>query len=478
MDWKKTAERLASIAGEDWLPKRLSDRIDSVERLFVACSGGADSVFLSLFFAGLSRRKTNPGELTVLHFNHKLRGEESEKDERFVRDICGELGVAFVSDSWSRDDDAKAVSEEQARDARMNFFAKAIGSTNDDAAILTGHHADDIAETMLMRLSRGSGLQGLSAPREYSVGARGLRFIRPLLGLRKEQIVEWLEQAGATWREDASNREDVFYRNRLRKVVIPEWENASDRSPQTGAAQSRAFLEEDWRALDDCFEKSWLDAFDGEGTISWEKLLAMPRAFQRRTLNRLVSMVSKNGLTLSSMEALLEALRTGSTFKASVEGSHWISGSPESGRVEMVAEERVYDWSLQALPMDVSLCLPGGGLLRVREIELDRELKKEIRSGSISHDQSVFLSASGKQSCPLWVRPWSPGDAYRPMGRDASVKLKELFIDRKIPKQQRRLLPILVSDEGEILWAPGLPPNKGYRIGDNTTRALQLTYSK
>lgn len=478
MDWKPIAEDLVRIAGNEWLPSRVRERIDSVDHLFVACSGGADSVFLALYFGWLSCQGQLKPPITVLHFNHKLRGARSDGDEAFTHELCDALGIVCVSADWIHSGNTASVSETAARDARMAFFAKCVGDPKESSAILTGHHADDIAETMLMRLSRGSGLQGLTAPREFSIGANGLRFIRPLLGLGKAEMVSWLKNTGAGWREDETNQQGLYYRNRLRESVIPEWEKAADRPLRGGVAQSRALLEEDWQALEGLFDASWNKARLDSNALDWERMLDMPRAFQRRALNRLLTEEGVGPLTLAAMEAVLDFFRAKKAFKVSVKKDLWLVGNAESQKVEVFRSKSVFDWSPVRLPLEAWLCLPGSGRVRASEVLLDTELIDRIQSGVYFHDRTVFLSLDGKQNGELWVRSWMAGDAYRPMGRKSLVKLKELFIDRKVPREERRLLPIVVDLKDNILWIPGLPPSYESRIETQTTRALQLTYEK
>jgi tRNA(Ile)-lysidine synthase len=478
VDWKQIAEDLVRVAGNEWLPSRVRERIDSVDHLFVACSGGADSVFLALYFGWLSCQGQLNSPITVLHFNHKLRGERSDGDEAFTHELCDALGIVCVSADWIHSGNTASVSEEAARVARMAFFAKSVGDPKGGSAILTGHHADDIAETMLMRLSRGSGLQGLTAPREFSIGANGLKFIRPLLGLGKAEIVSWLKNTGAGWREDESNQQGLYYRNRLRQSVIPEWEKAADRPLRGGVVQSRALLEEDWQALEGLFDASWNNARLDPNALDWERTLDMPRAFQRRALNRLLTKEGVGPLTLAAMEEVLDFFRAKKAFKVSVEKDLWLVGSAKLRKVEFFRVKSIFDWRPVRLPLEAWLCLPGSGSVHASEVLLDTELIDRIQSGVYFHDRTVFLSLDGKQNGELWVRSWRAGDAYRPMGRKSLVKLKELFIDRKVPREERRLLPIVVDSEDNILWIPGLPPSYESRIETQTTRALQLTYEK
>lgn len=473
-DWKEIGNSLVEIAGGDWLSPKLRARIDSTDDLYVACSGGADSVFLLLYFATILSGTTPK----ALHFNHKLRGGESDEDQRFVESICSSLEIPILVDSWKRADVEAPVSEDEARAARMSFFLGCLSGRTDESAILTGHHAGDVVETLLMRISRGSGLQGLTAPREVSSGPDGLLFLRPLLPLRKERIVDWLERAGAEWREDASNRTDAYYRNRLRSKVIPSWEKVSDRPVQEGAVLTRALLEEDWEAVELAFRDAWRKmAVDESGRLDWVATRAQPRAIQRRALNRLAEERSGGRLTLANMEAVLEALRIGEGFKANISDSRWILGDEGSG-IRVVGETVSISWEELWFPANCLLFLPGGGCLRSEYVEVSPKLYDEICSGVYSHEREVFLGVSEKHSATLRVRQWEPGDAYQAMGRGSSVKLKELFSDRKIPIEKRGQLPVVLNKMGEILWVPGLPPNQWATLSADTRHALRLTYQE
>ena len=473
-DWTEIGNSLVKIAGGDWLSPRLRARIEATHHLYIACSGGADSVFLLSYFATVW-----PGnDLSVLHFNHKLRGRESDEDQRFVESICAGLKISLIVDFWKREDTDRPVSEDSARAARMAFFSGHVSGQEREAAILTGHHAGDVVETMLMRISRGSGLQGLTAPREVSRGPDGLLFLRPLLTLRKDRIVDCLRRAGAEWREDASNQTDAYYRNRLRSSVIPEWENVSDRPVQDGAVTARALLEEDWEALEQTFDSAWKTMLlDGERRLDWTAMRVQPKAFQRRALNRLVEIETGICLALTSLEGILESLRTGEAFKTNVTASHWVVGDEMDG-IRVVSESVSHSWGELSLPADCTMFLPDGAALRLEWVDVNEALFNSIRSGAYSHDSVVFVKSDEKHSRSVRVRLWRPGDAYQAMGRGSSVKIKELFSDRKIPIEKRKQLPILLSSSDEILWVPGLPPNERKSLSADTRQALRLTYEE
>src|SRR5688572_8363060 len=199
-------------------------------RWALAFSGGADSLALLLIFWA-----EGPGrwgrDFVVLHFNHRLRGRESDADARFCREVCRALGVTLVVGEWKGA--RKGASEAEARVARHAFFAREMKRRR-CRMLWLAHQQDDIAETMLMRVARGSGAGGLTAPRPVQVFADGRIFLRPLLTLKKAELTGALKAAGAQWREDSSNSGQDFFRNRIRQKVLPAWQKAAGRDVLAG----------------------------------------------------------------------------------------------------------------------------------------------------------------------------------------------------------------------------------------------------
>lgn len=262
-------------------------------RWAVAFSGGADSLALLLIFwaEGPGRWGRN---FVALHFNHRLRGRAADVDEKFCAQVCAVLGVKFVADRWR--EARKGASEAETRAARFEFFHREM-SLRKIRLLWLGHQQDDIAETMLMRLARGSGGGGLAAPRPAQAMPGGRWHLRPMLTLKKAEIVAALRAAGATWREDASNAGDDFFRNRVRHTVLPAWAQASRRDALAGAALSRELIEED----DDALE-AWLAELHPQtkdGALDLQKLAGKPRAVWRRALHRWLQGQPEAGHNLS-----------------------------------------------------------------------------------------------------------------------------------------------------------------------------------
>ncbi len=287
----------------------------------VALSGGADSVaLLLLMWAHWPGRRAR---LTALHFNHRLRGRESSADAAFCRRLCAALGVTLVCGRWASR--GRSAVEAEARGARFAFFEREMAARR-VRVLWLGHQLDDIAETMLMRLARGSGAGGLAAPRALHVFAparakgRPRIHVRPLLTLKKGEIAAALRAAGAAWCEDSSNAKDVHFRNRLRRDVIPRWVRSAGRDALSGAALSRELLEEDERALE-----AWVDALDpvgDDGSLLVSSLAGRPRAVVRRALHRwLLAQPRAGDLSRQGFDHLLHAVELGEPRRHSL-GSH------------------------------------------------------------------------------------------------------------------------------------------------------------
>jgi len=323
-DWPTCAAKLAAAFPRGSLHPAVLAWVDARPRReswAVAFSGGADSLaLLLLLWAHWPERR---GRLRALHFNHKLRGRAADADAKFCRGVCVQLGVKFVAGEWTdvgralrptkRGVGRKArptavISEAEARTARMKFFEKKLRAAR-CRALWFGHQMDDVAETLLMRLARGSGAGGLSAPRPVQLLPGGQVRLRPLLTLQKAGLAGALCAVGAAWREDASNATGDFFRNRIRRDVLPAWRAASPgRDALAGAALTRELLAEDDVALE-----AWLDEvqpFTNDGALDASRLAGKPRALVRRALYRWMSAQPGAGeLSRQGFEALLAAVQ-------------------------------------------------------------------------------------------------------------------------------------------------------------------------
>jgi tRNA(Ile)-lysidine synthase len=314
--WTLTAARLAAAIPRECLhPAALAWTEPGRGRgpWAVAFSGGADSlVLLLLLWAHWPGRRRR---LLVLHFNHRLRGRAAAADEKFCAGVCRALGLRFVAGRWAGA--PRGASEAEARAARLAFLHREMGRRR-IRLLWLAHQQDDIAESMLMRLARGSGTAGLAAPRPAQPQPGGIRHLRPLLTLRKAEITAALRAAGADWREDATNAGDDYFRNRIRRRVLPAWRRAAaGRDALAGAALARERLEEDDTALE-----AWLDELDplrDDGSLDLRRLAGKPRAVRRRALHRwLLAQRPVPDIARAGFEGLLAAVEAGRPTRLSI----------------------------------------------------------------------------------------------------------------------------------------------------------------
>ncbi|WP_404422565.1 tRNA lysidine(34) synthetase TilS [Nibricoccus sp. IMCC34717] len=426
----------------------------------IALSGGADSVALAASVAAEARAKGAP--LLALHFNHCLRGAESDADEQWVRDLCDRWQIPLRTGRWQHA--GGAASEGRAREARFAFFAENLAG-GPTAALFTGHHADDVVETLLMRLSRGAGAGGLAAPRPVQSHAAGPVRLRPLLHLSRALLQGALRAAGQGWREDSTNAGEVALRNRLRHGVVENWIQASDRDVRAGVLRSRSLLAEDDEALE-----ALTTALLGEADLSAPelKLAALrhqPRALVRRALHR---WAPAEGLSADGFERLLDACLRG---EGSVSLSRGIAVADGACvRVRQAGE------TVERAPVALR---PGGGVEWIDGVvtydtcAATPELLARILSGAVDARQEAWLAAAPEA---VTVRHWAAGDRFAPLGHPGSAKLQDLFVNARVPLEKRHRIPIACAPGGEVLWVPGFPPAEQQRV-TNATRVLgRLTY--
>ena len=408
-------------------------------RVGVAVSGGADSIFLLMVLHELARERR--WRLTVLHLNHALRANESDLDEALVRETALRLALPCVIE---RAVDLRGPNlEEKAREARYAFFARAAAGNSLDCAA-TAHTVDDQAETFLLRLLRGAAGAGLAgiAPVSHGQGV----IVRPLLEIERAGIEAWLRERHIAWREDSSNRDPAFTRNRVRHDLLPllerDW-NPGIRRLLAGTADIFAAEEEYWRQWADTELSSAARSFgSGSGLIlELNRLASLHPAPLRRLLRRTVERVKGDLRRVDRRHIYrIEQLCR----------SHLGNGSVTlPGLVALRSFDRILFVKRQAgstvFAIDVvspgAVQVPGGGTLHFR-VALP-----PLRTGYTKGAGDC----SGVIDPPVVVRSWQPGDAYQPTGYVRRRKLKELFYEAQVPSWERALWPIIESD-GQIVW--------------------------
>lgn len=505
LDWPAAAAAVGqALSCERW-PERVRAWLateSSVEEPWcVALSGGADSVAVLLALAGMQRggrnsRTAQCGEaglrlardpdpavrsdppaprLLALHFNHRLRGAAADGDERFCRALCAALGVELRvgSADWPAGSD---VSEAQAREARFAFFGRAMHDAG-ARALWLGHQRDDVVETMLLRLGRGSGARGLAAPRPVQRLADGTVRLRPLLAVPKAEIVAVLRAAGGPWCEDETNHGDGYFRNRLRRRVVPAWAEAAPADLAAAVARSRALLEEEDEALEEWVDRVLPTSLGDELPLA--ELRAAPVAVMRRALHRWLGTLELGGvLSSAAFDELLAAVRAGCALRRSAGCHGFLEAEASALRFVADAGEAPFapTWGGTELAVPGEVMLPDGGRLRAVRVALDLEFRRRICAGELDDGRTAFVAAVETDGV-FSIRLWRAGDRYRPLGAAGEMKLQDQFVNRRIPRELRGRLPVVCARDGAIIWVPGLPPAHEARLLEGTPVAVQLTYT-
>ena len=432
--------------------------ITGAGRVGVAVSGGADSVFLLLALkeAGIA--------VAVLHVNHRLRGAESDLDEVFVRSLAAEMGLDF---HLLAQPVTEGNMEQQARRARYNFFGECIAAGICDS-VATGHTLDDQAETVLGRFLRGAGTAGLSGIRPVTE----TRMIRPLLGFRREDIRKNLSERGISWREDLSNTNTDFLRNRIRLEIMPALAELNPALPQVLASTATWAQGEEqyWYAEIARLEPELLSRNGEAVLIRTGSLLELAPAVQRRLLRRAVEVV--RGSLRSIDFRHIDAIRR---LTASREGS---------GRMQLPDLDiyRSFDWLRLApvgidsrLPRDfeTELQAPGRTCIPERLLTIDMELATPAHVYNNQMNVLDWSQCAGPHAGPLMLRNWRPGDSYHPVGKSGAEKIKTLFQECRVPLWERRSWPVITQGDS-ILWSRCFGPSVKFAARPDSRQILAI----
>ena len=439
----------------------------------LACSGGADSVFLlNWVLAHFSDAKDR---MVVLHYNHGTRGQSSDDDQTYVSELCSSLEVDFVTEKRSAEQ--KQTSEAALRADRFEFFHRVMRQRK-IKTLLLGHHLQDKIETFLMRLSRGSSLNGLVSPKAVQPMKNDIVHLRPLIHTSKDKIVRCLEEIGHDWKEDLSNEDNKYYRNFVRNNLLPYWADHCPQKLSENIALSCSLLEEDAIALNN-WASSVVESFDiHESRYPLSRQQSIPGAIRKRSLFMWLNH-HKIGENLSNeMIHKLISAKPGESFNLHHDRS---IHTTVSGDLELISMETPtsFEGKEFLLSEGSHLFFPDQFLLTFSCNVASPELTAAICAGGDDPHREVHLDTGDtNSSTKLRIKFWEAGMHYQPLGMKKSKKLQDCFVDRKIPQRDRKRLPVVHNHQGEILWIPGLPPANQARVSSDSKTVLRLTYNR
>lgn len=430
--------------------------ISAGDHVLTAVSGGPDSTALVCLLDHL-RGPLAIGRITIVHFNHGLRGAESDADSAFVRSLGERLHLPVVcgEEDVRRHRRGRTISLEMAARARRHrFFQEALARCSAQKIAL-GHTANDQAEEVLLRLIRGSGPSGLEGMR--AAGERNL--VRPLLFATRQEILAYLQDLNMPFREDSSNLEPVCQRNVLRLHVFPLLEeHFHPRVVGTLFRHTRLVAEEeDWWSgrMDDLWPEVCLSETEGCIDLDREALAGLHPALLRRVLRRAVERFRGHLMGISTAHILaLCRLAAGEESGRSVHLPGGLRATTEGLRILL---RLASDASVQPPPALEELVVPSPGRYDYAGLKVDIRAEPPPPPGGDAIPASTPGTArmdAAKILWPMVLRPWKPGDRFQPLGLPGTKKLQDFFTDSKIPRAERHLVPIL-CDREKICWVVG-----------------------
>ncbi len=439
------------------------------DRIVVGVSGGPDSVCLLDILNNL--RNDLGIELVAAHFDHGFRPDEDGNETLFVKSLAMSLGLPFETQKAGSNMEGTGSLEEAARYARYCFFDE-VKDKSSALKIATGHTLNDQAETVLMRLLRGSGASGLAGIPPVRDG----RIIRPLINLTRDEVISYTESRGLKYVTDSSNYETHFLRNRIRLEVLPQLKEIQPQvielMGQTAEIMKR---DDEWMEAEATawVEKSAEISKKFRVRIPLSLFKQLPEALKFRIIRHAlkISGGTLRRVTLQHIEDVI-SLVIGEKPQAQIHMPNGLVVARSYDKLVFdVREEEEFSEYSYAMDGPGAFYLDAQGYtISIREIE-----KTEIPDMSSSPWTAYF--DADQITYPLEIRNFRPGDRFIPFGMSGHKKLKDFFIELKIPSQDRSRIPILTYNEKPI-WVCGIRIDDRYKVTDETKNVLRVTISR
>jgi tRNA(Ile)-lysidine synthase len=437
-------------------------------RVVAAVSGGSDSVALAYLLADLAAN----GELRIAgiaHLNHQLRAAAAD-DETFCAETAARLETPFLSHAENVADRARAGRrsiEDAARAARYEFFEHARRHFDADAVAL-GHTRDDQAETFLLRLLRGAGSRGLAG-----MHPRNGRFIRPLLECRRGELRALLEARHLSFVHDETNEDVSIPRNRVRAELLPLLERRFNPSIVDVLADEADIAREEWRWIDQAAHVAAPRVLREEGANGWKLDVAALNALAPAVARMIVrgALAAAAGPLSVSFRHVEDALRLARHGGAAIDGPGL--------RMERAGDSVVLT-NTPAPPPETNLfryplSIPGEVVLQEAGCVVSAETAPSAAvAGAVPASGETAVLQLERCQGPLVVRNRRPGDRFRPLGLRGRKKLQDYFVDRKVARQGRDRIPLVVDEADRIVWVAGHSIEDEFRVTDSAQAVLIL----
>jgi tRNA(Ile)-lysidine synthase len=440
-------------------------------------SGGADSVCLLRILKQLSQEYSL--SITAVHVNHMLRGTESDADEAFVAKLCRQWDIplrVFHADIVKISQSSGLSEEEAGREVRYDYLFQVLRDEYADV-IATGHHYEDNAETVMLNILRGCGLEGLTGM-DYRSGS----IIRPLLGIRRSQIEDYLCSEGISWRTDSTNLSNKYVRNRVRNLLFPSITEHFQSDPARMINRLSALARRDEAYLKDQARKVFSDVskeLSSGISLDADVLCRLDTAISSRIVRMAWEKAtgSLKGLESIHVDEIIRLCRESGTGKRLSLPKGW-SALLSYGRLILSpakpAQKKAWSYPV-AVPGTVHV-EEAKGVLKASVLSKERFMEHFETGLDIKETSKTQVFDYLKINCGINIRNRRDGDRIRPFRAPGEKKLKKFYIDNKIPVEERDDIP-LVATGSKILWVIGMRTSDEFRPDERTQSFLVLTWN-
>lgn len=436
------------------------------DNVLIGLSGGPDSVFL---FHNLRKLKEELSfNLYASHINHMYRGEDAQHDEDFVRALCNKYNVRlFVKRKHAGEyaKELKVTEEEAGRILRYNFFKENLNEIG-GGKIAVAHNLNDQAETVLQRIIRGSGIDGLSA-----MSFQKDNLIRPMLNVPKSEILNYLHENNLEYCIDKTNLHDIYGRNKIRLNLIPYLEKNFNPNIQFALFRMSETMERDKKIIEKYTELIYRDVLlkknDKKIILDLKKLKKIEDGELGRILRRSIEELKGNTINveMKHIDYAIDFVKTGTTGKKiNLAEGFTIVISYDNFIIEKKVE-KIANFQYNVV-LNNPLYIPEVGKTIFCKVLNVSEFEREDKN-SVNLDYSLIKGS-------IVVRNRLPGDSMIPCGMTGNKKIKDIFIDLKIPAEERDLR-LIIADDDNILWLEGFRIHNDFKVSSSTNKILNIS---
>ena len=445
--------------------------VKSGDKILVGLSGGPDSVCMLNLLCSI--RDEEKIEVAAAHINHMLRGEEADKDEEYSKKLCESLGVRFFSKRIDINKYALETgksSELAGREARYDFFDEIINKINFNK-IATAHNANDQAETILMRIMRGTGLEGLGG---IPVEREG-KYIRPILFMKREEVEQYCKENNLNPHIDATNLERIYSRNKVRLDILPYMKNNFNPNIVETINRMALLLQDDNEFIEGEVNKAYKDnCFERENSIVISKnLFNIHSAIVTRVIRKALFIINKSNydMEMKNIEDIIELSNLGTNKRVDLPKD--IYAENVYGDIIIRKKEYIKNKLSNELTLNKKDILHNEVIFDEYIINFDLVNNKDIKQ---ENDELIKKFDYDKIN-NVTIRYRKDGDRITPLGMKGSKKLKDIFIDMKIPKEKRDEIPLIQFND-EISWIVGIKMSDKFKITKETKHILKVSVKR